>query len=74
MPVQILGADLSLQEAQHILAKEYGFTSWKQLTSYVEVVNKPPMVPDAVMEAIDAAVEAHKNVPILMTINRSQVL
>ena len=33
----ILAADLSLQEAQHIVAKEYGFPSWKELTAFVKV-------------------------------------
>ena len=33
---EILGADLSLQEAQYALAMDYGFTSWNELKKYVE--------------------------------------
>ena len=37
----ILAADLSLQEAQHVLAKEYGFAHWKELGEYVKAHEIP---------------------------------
>ncbi len=32
----ILAAEVSLQEAQHALAKDYGFATWKELKAHVE--------------------------------------
>ena len=32
----ILATNLSLQEAQHIVAREYGFPSWKELTAFIK--------------------------------------
>jgi hypothetical protein len=38
---EILASDVSLQEMQHALALEYGFESWAELKSEMEMVQKP---------------------------------
>ena len=35
-PAQIQAAEVSLQEVQHVLAKEYGFANWSELAAEVE--------------------------------------
>ena len=54
----LLAAEFSLQEAQHVLAREYGFAAWKQLLAFIEAKENPgPEIFS--QEAIDALIAAH---------------
>ena len=60
-PVQsISSAEFSLQEAQHILAREYGFASWKQLLAFIEAKAKPRANP-LTQEEIDALLDTTRH-------------
>ena len=56
-PQSILAAEFSLQEAQHVLAREYGFASWKQLLAFIEAKERPRGNPFT-QEEIDALLMA----------------
>lgn len=53
---QIQAAEVSLQEVQHVLAKEYGFTNWTELAASAE----PPALP-AGLEAVGRPLEQLSN-------------
>lgn len=67
---EILKAELSLQEAQHVLAKEYGFAHWKDLSQFVRareipedsIFAKDPdgWLEEAQDEEFSAVIEEHK--------------
>ncbi len=42
-PAEIRDADVSLQETQHVLAREYGFASWAQLVTAIDGIDSRPI-------------------------------
>lgn len=50
---QIQAADVSLQEIQHVLAKEYGFANWTELAAAVEQPAALPAAMEAVRRPLD---------------------
>ena len=56
--------ELSLQAAQFVIAREYGFASWTKLKTYIEATQMSPLGSLALVDAANRALETEHSQPL----------